>query len=64
MSITQHIIETVEEARRIGAVDDELDQLLLSIGCTRIVHFANLLIVYYFDEGDEHFLVIEPLSCS
>lgn len=61
MSLTERIIATVEQAQNIGVTDDELDGLLIGIGCTRVVHFGDALIVYYVDEGgQERFVVIGP----
>ena len=58
MSLTEQIIDTIERARKLGATDDELDQMLLAIGCTRVVHLGDTLIVYYIDEVQERFIVI------
>jgi hypothetical protein len=60
MSVTERIIKTVEQARKLNATDEKLDRMLLSIGCTRVVHFADSLIIYYVDEAEERFIVIEP----
>jgi hypothetical protein len=61
MYLTEQIIDTVDHARKNDLADDELDRLLSSIGCTRVVHFADILIVYYVAEHQEQFLVIDPL---
>ena|SRR5437764_7765301 len=53
---------TVQRARRLNVTDAELDRMLLSIGCSRVVHFAYSLIIYYIDEDRERFIVIEPPS--
>ena len=49
MSLTERIIETFEDARAIGASDQELDQALIQIGCTRIVRRSGMMVVYYDD---------------
>ena len=60
LSLKERIIETIEQARKAGATDDELDRVLLAIGCTRVVHSGDSLIVYYVDDGQERFIVIGP----
>ena len=58
MSVTERIIEVVERGRKRDLSDDLLDQTLYAIGCTRVMRIADEIIVYYLDEGEEHFLVI------
>jgi hypothetical protein len=58
MSVTERIIETVERGSYLGFYDDEVDKMLYAIGCTRVIHIAENLIVYYVDAGEEHFIVI------
>ena len=49
MSVTERIIEVVELGRKLGLSDDQVDQTLYAIGCTRVMHIADTLIVYYLD---------------
>jgi hypothetical protein len=58
MSLTEQIIETIEDARARGASDQEIDRALCQIGCTRIVCRADIMIVYYDDQGVEQFIRI------
>ena len=58
MSVTERIIETVELGRKLDASDDQMDQMLYAIGCTRVMHIADTTIVYYLDQGKEYFIVI------
>ena len=58
MSLTERIIEIVEDARARGASDQEIDRALYRIGCTRIVRRADMTIVYYDDCGVERFIVV------
>jgi hypothetical protein len=58
MSITERIIEAVEDARARGASDQEIDRGLFRIGCTRIVRRTDMMIVYYEDRGVERFIVL------
>ena len=58
MSVTERIIETVELGRKLDVSDDQIDQMLYAIGCTRVLHIADTLIVYYLDQGEAHFIVI------
>ena len=58
MSVTECIIETVEQGRRLGFCDDDVDKMLYAIGCTRVIHIAETLIAYYAEAGEEHFIVI------
>ena len=46
ISITERIIEIFEDARARSASDQELDQVLFQIGCTRIVRRSSMMIVY------------------
>jgi|HubBroStandDraft_6_1064221.scaffolds.fasta_scaffold337608_3 hypothetical protein len=58
MSVTERIIETVELGRNLDLSDDQMDQMLYAIGCTRVMHIADTIIVYYLDQGEEYFIVI------
>jgi hypothetical protein len=58
MSVTERIIETVELGRKLDLSDDQMDQMLYAIGCTRVMHIADTIIVYYLDRGEEYFIVI------
>jgi hypothetical protein len=58
MSVTERIIETVELGRKLDLSDDQMDQMLYAIGCTRVMHIADTIIVYYLDQGEEYFIVI------
>jgi hypothetical protein len=58
MSLTERIIETVEDARARGASDQEIDEALYQIGCTRIIRRLGMMIVYYDDHGVERFIVL------
>jgi hypothetical protein len=59
MSLTERIIETVEDARSRGASDHEIDEALHQIGCTRIIRRSGMMIVYYYDDhGAERFIVL------
>ena len=58
MSVTERIIETVELGRKLDLSDDQMDQMLYAIGCTRVMHIADTLIVYYLDQSEEYFIVI------
>ena len=58
MSLTERIIEIVEDARASGASDREIDEALFRIGCTRIVRRADVRIVYYDEHGIERFVVL------
>ena len=58
MSVTERIIETVELGRKLDLSDDQMDQMLYAIGCTRVMHIADMTIVYYLDQGESHFVVI------
>jgi len=49
MSVTERIIETVELGRKLDASEDQMDQMLYAIGCTRVMHIADTTIVYYLD---------------
>jgi hypothetical protein len=60
MSVTERIIETVELRQKLDLSDDQIDQMLYAIGCTRVMHIADTTIVYYLDHGKEHFVVIAP----
>ena len=58
MSITERIIETIEDALACGASDQKIDEALYRIGCTRVVRRSGAMIVYYDDHGIERFIVI------
>ena len=58
MSVTERIIETVELGHKLDLSDDQIDQMLYAIGCTRVMHIADTIIVYYLDQGEEYFIVI------
>lgn len=58
MSLTERIIEAIEDARARGASDQEIDQALYRIGCTRIVRRPTMMIVYYGEHGVERFIVL------
>jgi len=58
MSLTERIIEIVEDARARAASDQEIDRALCQIGCTRIVHRTDMMIVSYDDHGAERFIVL------
>jgi hypothetical protein len=58
MSVTERIIETVELGRKLDLSDDQVDQMLYALGCTRVMHIADTLIVYYLDQREEYFIVI------
>jgi hypothetical protein len=58
MSITERIIETVEDTRARGASDQQIDWALYQIGCTRITRRSGMMIVYYDDHGTERFIVV------
>jgi hypothetical protein len=47
MSLTERIIEAIEDARARGASDQDIDEALYRIGCTRIVRRPGMMIVYY-----------------
>ena len=51
MSVTERIIETVELGRKLDLSDDQMDQMLYAIGCTRVMHIADTIIVYYLDQA-------------
>ena len=58
MSLTERIIEIVEDARARGASEQEIDRALCRIGCTRIVRRLGTMIVYYDDHDVEQFIVL------
>jgi len=58
MSLTERIIETIEDAGARGASDQENDRALFRIGCTQIVRRADMTIVYYDDCGVERFIIV------
>ena len=61
MSLTEQIIEIVERGRALGLFDVQVDQMLHAIGCIRVVHRSETLIVYYYDQdGHERFLICAP----
>ena len=39
--------DVVERVRALGLSDAEIDEILLAIGCIRVVHRSNELIAYY-----------------
>jgi len=49
MVVTEQIIEVAERGRSLGLPDAEIDEMLLAIGCTRVVLRADALIAYYHD---------------
>ena len=60
ISVTEQIIRIIETGRELNVPDAELDQMLLAVGCTRVVHFGRALNIYYIDEsGQERFVLIE-----
>jgi hypothetical protein len=58
MSLTERIIETIEDARARGASDQEIDRALVRIGCTQIARRADMTIVYYDDCGVARFIIV------
>ena len=61
MSLTEQIIEIVERGRALGLFDVELDQMLYAMGCIRVLHRSDTLIVYYYDQdGQERFVICAP----
>ena len=56
MSVTERIIETVELGRKLDLSDDQVDQMLYALGCTRVMHIAET--AYYLDQREEYFIVI------
>ena len=56
MSLTERIIEIFEDARARGASDQKVDEALFRIGCTQIVYRADMMIVYYDEDGVERFI--------
>ena len=58
MSVTERIIETVELGQKLDLSDDQVDQMLYAIGCTRVMHIADTPIAYYLDQGEEYFIII------
>jgi len=61
MSVTEQIIEVVERGRALGLCDADIDQMLLAIGCIRVIHRAHALIAYYKDDdGQERFVIVTP----
>jgi hypothetical protein len=58
MSVTERIIETVELGRKLDLSDDQVDQMLYALGCTRVMHIADTLTAYYLDQREEYFIVI------
>ena len=58
MSVTEQIIEVVERGHALGLSDAEIEEMLLAIGCSRIVYRTDLLVAYYKDQnGQERFLM-------
>jgi hypothetical protein len=65
MSLTEQIIEIVESGRALGLLDVQVDQMLYAIGCIRVVHTSDTLIVYYYDQdGQERFVICAPTEFS
>jgi hypothetical protein len=62
MSLTEQIIETIEAGRKFDLSDNRIDRMLHEIGCSQIIHKDDMLIVYYLDEREEHFIVIGNLG--
>ena len=62
MSLTERIIEIFGDARARGALDQKIDEALFRIGCTHIVHRADMIIVYYDDYGVERLIVLFDLK--
>jgi hypothetical protein len=61
MSLTEQIIEIVERGRALGLFDVQVDQMLHAIGCIRVLHRSDTLIVYYYDQdGQERFVICAP----
>ena len=58
MSLTERIIETVEDAHAHGASDQKIDEALYRIGCTRVIRRSGSMIVYYDEHGAEWFIVL------
>jgi len=58
MSITERIIEIIEDARARSASDQKIDEALYRLGCTRIVRSSGAMIVYYDEHGTERFIVL------
>ncbi|PWT82302.1 MAG: hypothetical protein C5B58_08475 [Acidobacteria bacterium] len=58
MSLTEQIIEIVDQGRSNGTNTGELNQALYAIGCTRISHRIGILVAYYYDADDEERFVI------
>ena len=50
MSITERIIEIIEDARARSASDQKIDEALFRTGCTRIVRRLETMIVYYDED--------------
>jgi hypothetical protein len=58
MSLTEQIVEIVERGRALALPDGEVDQMLYAIGCIRVIHRPDALIVYYYDQdGQERFVI-------
>jgi hypothetical protein len=61
MSLTEQIVEIVERGRALGLPDGDVDQMLYAIGCIRVIHRPDALIVYYYDQdGQERFVICAP----
>ena len=61
MSLTEQIVKIVERGRALGLRDGEVDQMLYAIGCIRVIHRPDALIVYYYDQdGQERFVICAP----
>ena len=59
VSVTEQIIEVVERGSALSLSDAEIDEMLLAIGCSRLVHRTDALIAYYNDgDGQERFVII------
>ena len=58
MSITERIIEIIEDARARRASDQKIDEALYRIRCTRIVRRSGAMTVYYDEHGTERFIIL------
>jgi hypothetical protein len=58
MALTNQIIEVAENSRALRLSDADLDEMLLNIGCIRVVHRSGELIAYYNDDdGHQRFVI-------
>lgn len=58
MSVTEQVIQVVERGRALGLSDAEIEETLLAIGCSRVVHQTGALIAYYNDQDDQEWFLI------